>query len=167
MVIFLFAFHAPPAWDYLPLIPLALLAAVVLAAGLAILLCSINVYLRDTQHLIEVVLTAWFWACPIVYSFQTPAGREARQVRPDMGLLPQPHGARWCSASSGRSTPMCRCTLTNRWPQAPNGRWPCCRSHGFLWYAALDVGVLAAGVVVFLLALVVFGRLEGNFAEEL
>ena len=26
-----------------------------------------NVYLRDTQHLIEVILTAWFWACPIVY----------------------------------------------------------------------------------------------------
>ncbi len=47
-----------------------------------------------------------------------------------------------------------------------------CRSlvlplHGFFWYAALDVGVLAAGVVIFLVALVVFGRLEGNFAEEL
>jgi hypothetical protein len=27
--------------------------------------------------------------------------------------------------------------------------------------------VLAAGLVLFLLALIVFGRLEGNFAEEL
>ena len=35
------------------------------------LLSSINVYLRDTQHLIEVVLTAWFWACPIVYPYRT------------------------------------------------------------------------------------------------
>ena len=40
--------------------------------ALAVLLSSINVYLRDTQHLIEVILTAWFWACPIVYSFQQP-----------------------------------------------------------------------------------------------
>ena len=36
-------------------------------------LSSINVYLRDTQHLIEVVLTAWFWACPIVYPYQISA----------------------------------------------------------------------------------------------
>jgi ABC-2 type transport system permease protein len=38
---------------------------------------------------------------------------------------------------------------------------------GLLPYVELDVGVLAIGVVLFLLALVVFGRLEGNFAEEL
>jgi ABC-2 type transport system permease protein len=70
MLIFLVVFHSAPAWQYLPLLPLALLAAIVLASGLAILLSAVNVYLRDTQHLIEVVLTAWFWACPIVYSFQ-------------------------------------------------------------------------------------------------
>ena len=70
MVIFLVVFHSAPAWGYLPLLPLALVAAMVLAAGLAILLSAVNVYLRDTQHLIEVVMTAWFWACPIVYSFQ-------------------------------------------------------------------------------------------------
>jgi ABC-2 type transport system permease protein len=40
-------------------------------------------------------------------------------------------------------------------------------AHGFAWYAALDLGVLGLGIVVFLLALFVFGRLEGNFAEEL
>ncbi len=33
-------------------------------------------YLRDTQHLIEVVLTAWFWACPIVYSFQNQLAQD-------------------------------------------------------------------------------------------
>jgi hypothetical protein len=35
------------------------------------------------------------------------------------------------------------------------------------WYAALDFGVLAVSVVMVLVALVVFGRLEGNFAEDL
>ena len=39
--------------------------------------------------------------------------------------------------------------------------------HGYLWYASLDVGVLAVSVVLFFVALAVFGRLEGNFAEEL
>jgi ABC-2 type transport system permease protein len=39
--------------------------------------------------------------------------------------------------------------------------------HGYLWYTALDLGVLAIAVVLFLVALAVFGRLEGNFAEEL
>ncbi len=71
MAIFLVAFQSPPAWSYLPLLPLALLACLVFAAGLAIFLSAVNVYLRDTQHLIEVVMTAWFWACPIVYSFQS------------------------------------------------------------------------------------------------
>ena len=28
-----------------------------------------NVYLRDTQHLTEVLLMAWFWGTPIVYSY--------------------------------------------------------------------------------------------------
>jgi hypothetical protein len=39
--------------------------------------------------------------------------------------------------------------------------------HGLAWYAALDAGVLAFAIALFLVALVVFGRLEGNFAEEL
>jgi ABC-2 type transport system permease protein len=39
--------------------------------------------------------------------------------------------------------------------------------HGYLWYFLLDVGVLALSVVLFFVALAVFGRLEGNFAEEL
>jgi ABC-2 type transport system permease protein len=39
--------------------------------------------------------------------------------------------------------------------------------HGYLWYTALDVGVLAIAVALFFVALAVFGRLEGNFAEEL
>jgi hypothetical protein len=39
--------------------------------------------------------------------------------------------------------------------------------HGYLWYLSLDLAVLAIAVVLFLVALAVFGRLEGNFAEEL
>ena len=32
-------------------------------------LAAINVYLRDTQHLLELALLAWFWMTPIVYPY--------------------------------------------------------------------------------------------------
>jgi len=47
----------------------ALAAIVVFASALAIFLSAVNVYLRDTQHLVEVLLVAWFWAIPTVYAF--------------------------------------------------------------------------------------------------
>jgi hypothetical protein len=39
--------------------------------------------------------------------------------------------------------------------------------HGYLWYTALVGIVLVIGLVLFVVALATFGRLEGNFAEEL
>ena len=36
-----------------------------------------------------------------------------------------------------------------------------------IWYTGLDLGVLFLSLCLFLIALAVFGRLEGNFAEEL
>ncbi len=164
MLLFLVVFHSAPAWNYLPLIPLALLAAVVLAAGLAILLSGINVYLRDTQHLIEVVLTAWFWACPIVYSFQyNLAPRLAQKgltwvyfLNPMTSLVLSFQRALYAHVFVHSTT-------------APPGSPAVAELplHGFMWYASLDIGVLMLGIVIFLFALVVFGRLEGNFAEEL
>src|ERR1700722_19270687 len=71
MALFMIVLHVTPDFAYMPLLLLALVTGVILAAALAVLLSSINVYLRDTQHLIEVLLTAWFWACPIVYSYWT------------------------------------------------------------------------------------------------
>ena len=68
MVLFMVVLHHGPDWSYLPVLLLALVTGIVLASAIAVLLSSINVYLRDTQHLIEVILTAWFWACPIVYA---------------------------------------------------------------------------------------------------
>ncbi len=72
---------------------LALVTGIVLASAIAVLLSAVNVYLRDTQHLIEVILTAWFWACPIVYLYQQQIGTRLGTEGPDLGLLPQPDGA--------------------------------------------------------------------------
>jgi ABC-2 type transport system permease protein len=162
MVIFLVAFHSSPDWKYLPLVPLALITTMVLAAGLAVLLSSVNVYLRDTQHLIEVVLTAWFWACPIVYSFQNQLASKLAS-----------HGLVWTYFLN----PMTPLVLTFQRALYAHvtvestikggGTFHALPPHGYLWYTSLDLGVLGLALILFLFALVIFGRLEGNFAEEL
>ena len=40
-------------------------------------------------------------------------------------------------------------------------------TQGYLWYTVLVLGVLFLSICLFLVALAVFGRLEGDFAEEL
>ena len=60
----------PVAWAYMPLLPFALIALLLVTASLGILLAATNVYLRDTQHFLELALLAWFWMTPVVYPFQ-------------------------------------------------------------------------------------------------
>ncbi|KNY07444.1 ABC transporter permease [Microbacterium sp. GCS4] len=48
----------------------AIALIVVFGLALALLCGAINVYLRDTQYLVEVVTMLLFWASPVVYSWQ-------------------------------------------------------------------------------------------------
>ncbi len=163
MVIFMFVLHTGPDWSYLPLLLLALVTGIMLSSGIAILLCAINVYLRDTQHLIEVILTAWFWACPIVYAYQGQIGNR-------LG----PKGLSWIYFLNPM-TPLVLSfqrmiyahPITYAVVHGVKVTYDVLPTHGHMWYLTLDLGVLAAAVVLFFVALAVFGRLEGNFAEEL
>jgi ABC-2 type transport system permease protein len=163
MVLFMIVLHAGPDWSYLPFALVALFTAVVLACAIAVLLSSINVYLRDTQHLIEVILTAWFWACPIVYAYQQ-----------QIGIRLGPKGLTWVYFLN----PMTPLILTfqrliyahpttHAVVKGVYTTFHVLPTHGHLWYLSLDLAVLSAAVVLFFIALAVFGRLEGNFAEEL
>jgi ABC-2 type transport system permease protein len=58
----------PPLHADLAYLPLALLLILVLASAIALALSALNVYLRDVQHLVEILLLVLFWASPIVYS---------------------------------------------------------------------------------------------------
>lgn len=49
------------------LLPLAVVALVLFMTAMSLFLAAANVYLRDVQHLLEVVLLFWFWLTPIVY----------------------------------------------------------------------------------------------------
>ena len=163
MVIFMVVLGTAPDLAYLPVLLLALVTGVILASALAVLLSSINVYLRDTQHLIEVVLTAWFWACPIVYAYQ-------QNIAEKLG----PKGLTWIYFLNPM-VPLVlsfqRCIYAHPTTYAVvSGKlqtFYVLPTKGMLWYVGLDLGVLAIAVSLFLVAIATFGRLEGNFAEEL
>lgn len=50
-------------------IPVAIAVLVVWATAFALVLGAANVYLRDTQYLVEVGLLIGFWLSPVVYSY--------------------------------------------------------------------------------------------------
>ena len=54
---------------------------------------SVNVYLRDTQHLVEVLVgAAWFWACPSS-TRTSPRWHQAGAHGIGLAVLPEPHDA--------------------------------------------------------------------------
>jgi ABC-2 type transport system permease protein len=163
MVIFMIVLHHGPDWSYLPVMILALIAGIVLASALGVLLSCINVYLRDTQHLIEVILTAWFWACPIVYAYQQNIGNKLGPKSLTWVYFLNPMVPLVLSFQ--------RCIYANPTPQGKvNGvltTFYVLPTKGMAWYVGLDLAVLFLAACLFLIALAVFGRLEGNFAEEL
>ena len=61
------------------LFPVFLALQVVFTIGVALLLATWTAFFRDVRHLVEVALTALFWATPIVY--------ELRQVPEQLRLL--------------------------------------------------------------------------------
>src|SRR5919201_7091154 len=50
------------------LIPLSMLALLAFTSAVGMVVASMNVRYRDTQHLLAVALMLWFWLTPIVYS---------------------------------------------------------------------------------------------------
>jgi ABC-2 type transport system permease protein len=62
--------------DALLLVPSALAVELVMLVGASLFVSVLNVYFRDVQHLLELVLLAWFWMTPIVYQ---PAIIQAKQ----------------------------------------------------------------------------------------
>ncbi len=48
-------------------LPLLILTQIIFSAGIALLLSTVNVFYRDTQHIIEVLMLAWFFVTPIFW----------------------------------------------------------------------------------------------------
>ena len=174
LLAFMIAFWHRPDWSALWLVIPALAAIIVFSAALAVFLSAVNVYLRDTQHLVEVILMAWFWAIPGIYAY---SGRvHDGLVKHTIFGIPGTHLIWLYFANPVSPVVMSfqrvfynvvhpRSTLASQHHALiPHGVMA---SYGISWYVSTDLIVLGVSVVLLAGAMIVFGRLEGNFAEEL
>ncbi|MSS14429.1 ABC transporter permease [Porcincola intestinalis] len=54
--------------DQIVLLPIVVLIELILCLGASFFVSAITVYFRDLEYVIQVVLMAWIWATPIMYS---------------------------------------------------------------------------------------------------
>ncbi len=159
LIIFLVAFHVAPVLSFLWIIPFAMIALLLIASALAIFLSALNVYMRDVQHLVELVLLAWFWATPVVYTFQTLRSALHAHglttlylLNPVTPIVMLFQRALYAKVSPVGTKGVVVHVLATFSPS---------------WYVEAMGIEIVAGVLLFLGSLMVFSRLEGNFAEEL
>lgn len=153
-VVLLVVWH-PIAWGYLWLLPLALVATALLLSGMSLLLAVLNVYARDTQHLLELALVAMFWANPILYQYERAAEWFKNEglpgwlplLNPFTSIITTFQRTIYGTASAGD---------TQLLPEVSQ------------WWYARNLGLVSLlGIGLLLLGLHIFDRAEGNFAEVL
>ena len=148
MVLALALFRHPVDWAFVPLIPVALIGLLLVLGSIGVLLSAINVYLRDVQHLVELLLLAWFFACPIVYSYDLISGKLGKFT--PLYLL----------------NPVTDVVLV--FQRAIYGSYTdVVHDFPMTWYLRNLAGVYALGAVLFVVSMSIFRRLEGDFTEEL
>lgn len=154
LLVALAVFRHAVAWKFMLLLLPASLAIIFIAAALGLMLSAINAYLRDTQHIVDLVLVAWFWATPVVYSYgQVVAQLKHTWIRvlyllnPVTPIVLTFQRALYARVSTGTVTLL---------PVWNIGR-----------FAILVGAELAVSIALLALGFKVFGRLEGNIAEEL
>lgn len=136
----------PLHWEILYFVP-SLLVLVVYGTALGLLFSAVNVYLRDTQYLVEVVTMVLFWTSPVVYSWD--------MVKT---LVTSPF---WLEIYT--NNPLTLAVLGFQrafWVAGEQMEWPA----GLLLRLAIAFFV---GLVLLLVCHRVFIRLQGNFAQEL
>jgi len=61
---------------WLPMVVLRLVLLTAMALGFALMLSVANVYFRDTEHFVAILLQIWLYATPIIYPLTLVAGAE-------------------------------------------------------------------------------------------
>ena len=143
-------------WGYVWLVLPALIALLLLTAALSIFLAAANVYARDTQHLLELALLAWIWMTPIIYQWDLQARViQERGWTPQLTLLNP-----MTSIVLAFQRSLYGIAVTDEGQrQLP--------LESSLWYLR-NLGLVAVvSVVLLVLAMRLFARIEGSFSEEL
>jgi len=71
-VLAIFGPRHPEGLIYLPLL---VVLQIVMNLGMAYLLAAANVFFRDVQHILGILLTAWYFLTPVLFSVQIVADR--------------------------------------------------------------------------------------------
>ena len=131
-------------WLYFPL---SLAVLLVWALAIALLLSAVNVYLRDVGYLVEIALQVFFWASPIVYSWNLVLGKIGGTIYETVYL----------------ANPMTLVTMGFQ-----KTFWVAGDGQPYPSRLGLRLGImLAIGLVLLWLCQRVFARLQANFAQEL
>jgi ABC-2 type transport system permease protein len=133
--------------------PLALVTLLVFSVAVGLVLSAVNVYLRDTEHLVEIALVILFWLSPIVYSFTfvhtALNGGWLEQLylaNPVTLAVIGMQRALWNAGSTATGA------LEQDWPDNLELRL---------------LVALVASLVLLWIAQRIFSRLQGSFAQEL
>jgi ABC-2 type transport system permease protein len=137
----------PATVDVVYFVP-AVLVILVYGTAFGVLLAAVNVYLRDVQYLVEVLLLLALWASPIVYSWEMVKGYVGQ------GLILEIY----------TNNPITLSVLGFQRALWTGG-------HGVVETPAdlmMRLGIaFIVGVVLLLVSQRVFARLQGNFAQAL
>jgi len=142
-------------WAYVWLLPFALVTAVLVCGAFALVLAPLNVYARDTMHLLDLLVLGWFWVTPILYQFELAAGWFDRHAIGEWVLLLNP------------ATPVVITFQRAIYGSASVGDTALLPDNGPLWYLAVLALTALAWLVVFALALRAFDRADVHMAETL
>lgn len=136
LVVFLIVYRAPLTVPELLCFPLVVLVQYIFTLACGLILSALTVHFRDIRDILANVLTLWFFATPIIYSYLAAPAIARRFVN-------------W--------NPMAHIIISYQeilFFPGPFGHWK--------WLVALGV----ASVAFFLAAYWVFDRLRDSFAEE-
>jgi ABC-2 type transport system permease protein len=147
--------HSIIGWQLLLAIP-ALAVALLFTVALSLLVAALNVRYRDTQHLLEVALLAWFWLNPIVY---------------DIGLVRDKLGSYmfiyWLNPMSDVVVTMQRAIYKTAYIGTGPDRQLILADPGYVWYLEHLAITLVIGALLFVVGLRSFRKRSADFAEEL
>lgn len=138
---------------HLLLVPLSILNLFLFALALGLLLSAANVYLRDTQHLVEVALSLILWFSPIVYPFSFVANSGIPQILKDIYL----------------ANPITLSVMGMQRALWAAGSSPV-RGVNQVWPENLDFLICISLLVMFVFLFVaqrIFSKVQGNFAQVL
>lgn len=155
VVVVLVSGHPILGWQLFLAIP-AFAVGLLFTVALSMLVAALNVRYRDTQHLLEVVLLAWFWLNPIVY--------DVGLVRDQLGHWTALY---WLNPMSNVIVTMQRAIYKTPYAMSGGVRTLVLADPGYVWYLEHLCISLAIALPVLWLGVRVFRRRAADFAEEL